>query len=188
MYWILTKIEENFTELLKRINFSYHNEEIKTECIKNHGSFSLLGKKFGPFEKGKEYAIKYFLAVPFIEKNILKLSSSEKCDNVDVQRYAITERDDQRLVRQETVFFLNKIKQFKRFLEKDIKAGVKPPLDLDKYNSYLISILDNRMLKLLKLTKTQLSMDNERRLTNSENALFVQISRLINTWRNFYLV
>ena len=188
MVLILLKIEENFTDLLNRINISYLNEEIKTECIRNYNSFSLLGRKFGPFEKGKEYTLKFFLAIPFIEKNILKLSPSEKCDNVDVQRYAIAERDDQRLVKQETGFFLNKLKEFKKFMEKDIKAGIKPSLDLDRYNSYLINILDNRLLKVLKLTKTKLSMENERRLTNSENFLFLQISSIISTWKNFYLV
>ena len=93
----MKKIEEELSLNLNRVNFVFKNEEIITECLKNHGGFSLLGEQYGPFEKGNKYKLKYFLALPFIQNEVLKLNSSEKCDNIDVQRYAINERDDQKL-------------------------------------------------------------------------------------------
>jgi hypothetical protein len=161
---------------------------VSAECVKNHAGFSLFGEQFGPFEKGKNYRLKLFLAMPFIESNILKIHSSEKCDNVDVQRYALAERDTQQLIQQETNYFLNKIKEFKKFMEKDILDDLKPRRDLENFNSYLMNIIDHRLLKILRLTKTDLSLDDERRLTNSEQVLFKHIHELVNTWRNFYLM
>ncbi|MFX1398232.1 MAG: hypothetical protein ACFFAS_14455 [Promethearchaeota archaeon] len=183
----MNDIEFDFSDILVRQNFIFQNEEIKTECLKNHGSFSILGKKFGPFEKGKEYRLKFFIASPFIAEGVLKIASSEKCDNLVVQRYAIAERDDQKLVRREKDHFLNMIKEFKVFMEKDVNKGVRPSVDMDRYKSYQINILDNRLLKLLKLTKTSLSPDNERRMTSSERILYSKVHTLITAWRSFFL-
>jgi len=183
----MTNIEENFTESIKRINFNFLNQELPMICLKNYDGFSLLNEKFGPFEKGKEYRLKVFKAIPFIENEILKVSDEEKCDNNIVQRHAIAERDNQKLARQDSSFFLNKIREFRRFIEIEINKGVRPHLAIDKYNSYIMSIVDIRLLKLLKLTKTELSIDDERRLTFSEQALFNKIYKLVKVWREFYL-
>ena len=95
----------NLIDDLKRINFIFKNKEIYTECVKFCEVITILGRKFGPFEKGKKYWLKFFLAIPFIENNILKITSSDKCDNVDVQRYSIAERDNQKLIQQENEYF-----------------------------------------------------------------------------------
>jgi hypothetical protein len=163
------------------------NEELTVECIKSFKEFSFLGESFGPFEKGNKYRLKLFSAIPFIENNIMKISSNEKCDNIDVQRFAIDERDDQKLIFRDNNYFLNKIKIFRIFVEKDIKEKIKPPLDLDRYNSYMANIIDSRLSKLLRLAKAQLSLDDERRLTNSERILFKHIYNFIKMWRKFYL-
>jgi len=183
----MNKIEADLVDILNRFNFIFKNEDIYTECIKNNEGFSILGEKFGPFEKRKKYKIKLFLAYPFIENNILKVASSEKCDNTDVQRYAIAERDDQKLVQQDNEYFLNKIKEFQFFMEKTVKDGVKPTIDLDRFNSYFSDIVNSRLLKLLRFTRSKLSLDDEKRLTNTEKVLFDIIYDYIKTWRTFYL-
>jgi len=183
----LENIEEGFVNSLNRINFIFKNEIITTECIKSHNGFKLLGESFGPYEKGKKYKMKLFSAVPLIQNDILEIIPLEKCDNVDVQRYAISERDDQKLIQTSDNFFLNKIKEFKQFMVEDIKKKKKPQINLDRYNSYLLSIVDNRLLKLIKLAKTELSLDDERKLTNSEKKLFDILFNVIKQWRKFFI-
>ena len=128
-----------------------------------------------------------FSAIPFIENDILKVAQSKKCDNVDVQRYAISERDDQKLIQTEDPFFLNTIKEFKQFMEENVKKKIIPRINLDLYNSYSSSIIDKRLLKLLKLAKTELSVDDERKLTISEKLLFNLVFSLIKQWRDFFI-
>ncbi len=187
MIKILENIKELFTNSLNRINFMFKNEKITTECIKSYDGFTFLGESFGPYEKGKKYKLKLFSAIPFIENDILEIIQLEKCDNVDVQRYAISERDDQKLIQTDDIFFLNKIKEFKQFMAEDIKKKNKPQINLDRYNSYSLSILDNRLLKVLKLAKTELSLNDERRLSFSEKLLFELLYNLIKHWRNFFI-
>ncbi len=163
------------------------NEEISMECVKNFDGFSILGEKFGPFEKGKKYRMKFFQAIPFIEHNILNINPTDKCDNVDVQRFAIEERDDQRIIIHDNKYLLNKIKEFKRFMEKEVREGIKPQEFLTNFNSYLSNIIDSRLLKLLRLSRSELSLDDERRLTKSEQFLYNKIYELINNWRSFFL-
>jgi hypothetical protein len=184
---IIEEVGIQLTNSLKRINFMFKNKKISTECVKSYEGFTLLDESFGPFEKGKKYKIKLFSAIPFIIDEILEIAQSEKCDNVDVQRYAISERDDQKLIQTEDSFFFNKIKEFKQFMKNDIKNNNKPQINLDRYNSYSSSMVDNRLFKLLKLAKTELSLDDERRLTISEKLLFEILFKLIKNWRNFFI-
>ena len=175
------------TNSLKRINFMFKNVKITTECVKSFNGFTMLGESFGPFEKGKKYKLTLFSATPFIINDVLEIIQTEKCDNVDVQRYAISERDDQKLIQAEEDFFLNKIKEFKQFMKNDIKNKNKPRINLDRYNSYSLSMVDNRLLKLLKLAKTELSLDDEKRLTISEKLLYEILFKLIKNWRTFFI-
>ena len=181
------KLSKNIKEDLNRINFLYKNQPILTECIQDHKGFSILNKKFRTFKKGKNYKLKLFLALPFIIHNILKIVPEEKCDNVDVQRFAIRERDDHQLTELENALFLNKIKQFKFFMEKLIEEGKKPKQVMDLYNSYMAHIIDTRLLKLLRLSQTELTELTENRLTTSEKMLYKEIFKIIKSWREFFL-
>ncbi|MFX1573092.1 MAG: hypothetical protein ACFFB0_10115 [Promethearchaeota archaeon] len=183
----MEKFEDQLASSLNRIKFSFKNEKINTDCIKSHNGFTLLGESFGPFEKGKKYKLKMFSAIPFIEDEILKVDESDKCDSVDVQRYAIREKDDPKLIRLDNNYLLTKIKEFKIFIENDIKLKKKPVIDLDRFNSYTASVIDTRLLKLLKLSKAELSLEDERRLTISEKLLYKFIYNLIKIWRDFFL-
>ncbi|MFX1569877.1 MAG: hypothetical protein ACFFCV_16105 [Promethearchaeota archaeon] len=182
----MNAIEERFADSLNRFNFIFKNEKIVTECISNFEGFSLLGESFGPFEKGKKYKLNLFSSLPFIEKNILRVAATDKCDNFDVQRYAIGERDDVKLNRRNNNFFLNKIKEFRRILEMEIEKNTRPKIDFDRYNSYASNIIDSRLLKILKLSMTELSLEDERRLTNSEKIFYINLYLLIKTWREFF--
>lgn len=186
MYFLLELIEESFSNSLIRLNFIFTNEIVVTECIRNFEGFSLLRESFGPFEEGKKYKLKLFSAIPFIEQEILKVALTDKCDNIDVQRYAIEERDDSILIKRSNKFFLNKIREFKRFLQNEVIKNKKPIIDLDRYNSYTSNIIDSRLIKLLKLSMAELSLEDEGRLTNSEKILYKSLYKLINIWRNFF--
>ena len=183
---MLEEIKEGLTNSLNRLNFIFRNEIIVTECYKNFDGVSLLGESFGPFEEGKKYKLKLFSAMHFIEKDILKVAATEKCDNMDVQRYAIGERDDPKLINQNNDYFLNKIKEFKKFMIDEISKKKKPEIDLDRYNSYTSNIIDSRLLKLLKLSMAELSLEDERKLTKSEKLLYKYLFSLIKIWRNYF--
>jgi len=186
VYLLLEVIKENLANSLNRLNFIFRSEIIVTECIKNFEGFSLLGESFGPFEVGKKYKLRVFSAIHFIEKGILKVGINDKCDSIDVQRYAMEERDDPKLIKRINRSFLNKIREFKRLMENEINKNHKPKIDLDRYNSYTSNIVDARLLKLLKLSMTELSLEDERRLTNSEKMFYNYLYNLIKIWRDFF--
>jgi hypothetical protein len=186
VHFLLEVIKESFSNSLIRLNFIFKNQIVIVECIKNFEGFSLLGESFGPFEKGKKYKLKLFSAIPFVEKGLMQIALIDKCDNIDVQRYAIEERDDSMLIKRSNKFFLNKIREFKRFMENEITKNNKPQIDLDRYNSYTSNIIDSRLIKLLKLSMAELSLDHEARLTISEKILYKNLYRLVKIWRNFF--
>ncbi|MHA1282122.1 MAG: hypothetical protein ACTSVV_15595 [Promethearchaeota archaeon] len=183
----MLSFEEDFLNTLKRIDFLFENQKILTECIKNYEGFTLFGEKIGPFVKGKKYELKFFLAKHLIKANILKVAPPEKCDHIDVQRYAIAERDDLKLVKWENNFFLNKIKAFSEFLEQEVKHNIRNKTDLDMFKSYALNVIDNRLLKLLRIAKTNLNLSDEARITIAEKELLTRISGLISIWRKFFV-
>lgn len=183
----MEKTTDDLSLYLTRVNFLYRNQEITTECIKNYKGISFLGHSCGPFVEGNKYKLKFFVALPFIQNNFLRVVTSEKCDNIDVQRYAISERDDPKLIRQNETYFLNKVKLFRYFTENEVDGNQKPKIDLDRYNSYTANIIDSRLLKLLRLSKSELSLDDEQRLTYSEKKFYQQLYTYIKAWRDFFL-
>jgi hypothetical protein len=183
----MLKIDVPLEDALKRNNFVFKNNEILTECIKSYEGISFLGESFGPFEKGNTYKIRYFVAIPFIERNILKISFDEKCDDKDIQRFAVNEVNvGEVLTKQEDPYFLTKLKEYRVIMEKNVNERKIPKVDLDRYNSYASNYIDNRLVKILKLSKTDISLDEEKKLTNSETALFKIVSKVIRSWRKFF--
>jgi hypothetical protein len=183
----LERVEENFGNYLSRLNFIYKNQTITTKCIKDHPGVPILGETYGPYQKDKEYNLKFFIALPFIKNGYLRVKDTEKCDNVDVMNYAIEEGDNESLIRRENKYFLNKIKEFRYFMEREVEKKSRPEVELKRYKSYHASIVDSRLSKLLRLAKVDLSLNDEQKLTNSEIGLFNQFSRKIKIWRDFFL-
>ncbi|TXT67048.1 MAG: hypothetical protein BAJALOKI1v1_200014 [Promethearchaeota archaeon] len=181
------KLQSNIKVELTRINFIYKNQPVLTECIAPYKGFTLFNKQFGPFKKGKTYKLKFWLALPLIAHNILKIAPGEKCDNVDVQRFAIRERDDPQLAQLENNLFLNKIKEFRNFMIKITEEGIKPKQLMDLYNSYTANIIDTRLLKLLRLSQTELTEITMSRLSTSEKVLYKELFEIVGSFRDFFL-
>ena len=72
-------------------------------------------------------------------------------------------------------------------MEIDIEKKKTPQINLDRYSSFSSSIVDLRMLKLLKLAKTEPSLNDERLLTIPEKKLFALLNSFIKQWRNFFI-
>jgi len=72
-------------------------------------------------------------------------------------------------------------------MEKDVKDNKKPQQFLDNFKSYFTSVLDSRLLKILRIAKSDLSLEVEKRLTGSEYILYNRIYKIINIWREFFL-
>lgn len=183
----MLQIEEKLTASLKRINFIFQNKKIITECIQDHKQIQVFNMKIGPFKKGKRYNLKFFIAAKLINQNILKIPSEDRCDNVVMQRFAMRERDDHKLIELEDKLFLNKIKEFRNFIKNALKEGTIPKINFDKFNSYMGNFVDSRLLKLLRLGSINLSVEDEQRLTHSEKVFYKNISDLIKSWRSFFL-
>ncbi|TFF98306.1 MAG: hypothetical protein EU547_01875 [Promethearchaeota archaeon] len=183
----MLQIEESFTESLKRINFTFQNHKILTECIQDYKDINLFNTKLGPFKKGKKYSLKFFVAAHLINQNILKILPEERCDNVVVQRFAMRERENQELKELEDPLFLNKLKEFRRFIKLEMRKGEIPKFNFDKFNSFMANLIDSRLLKLLKLGSINLSVDDEHTLTSSEKVFYKKVSKLIKAWREFFL-
>ena len=183
----MLKIEIPLDDALKRINFMFKNNEILTECINSHQGISFLGESFGPFERGKRYKMRYFAAMSFIERDILTIAIDEKCDDKDIQRFAVNEVNvGEMLTKQEDPYFLTKLKEYRVIMEKSVNERKIPKIDLDRYNSYTSNYIDTRLVKILKLSKTDISLDDEKKLTNSEISLFKIISKIIRNWRKYF--
>jgi DNA replication initiation complex subunit (GINS family) len=63
----------------------------------------------------------------------------------------------------------------------------KPKVGLDRFKSFTINIVDSRLSKMLRLARSELSVDDELKLTNSEKLLYKKLSKLIKVWRAFFL-
>ncbi len=183
----MNNIDINISEILSRIRYLYLNNDVYVTCLDSYKGFKVLDLEVGPFEKGSKYKVKQFIADSLIHYNIFEKLPGEKLDNLDVQRHAISERDNQKLEKKNNPLFLMNIRENKRDMLNDVENKKKTKMDFDRYNSYMSNIIYNRLLKSLRLSTTEISTAEENRLTTSEKKLFSILNKIILEWLNFFL-
>jgi hypothetical protein len=65
---------------IKEVDFTYENSPIKIIANRNHPEIELAGTKIGPFEEGREYDIKYWIAHELERAGIIHILPEEQLD------------------------------------------------------------------------------------------------------------
>lgn len=65
---------------IKEVDFTYENSPIKIIANRNHPEIELAGIKTGPFEEGREYDVKYWIAYELERAGIAHIRPEEQLD------------------------------------------------------------------------------------------------------------
>ena len=65
---------------IREVDFTYENSPIKIIANRNHPEIELAGTKIGPFEEGREYDIKYWIAHELERAGIAHIRPEQQLD------------------------------------------------------------------------------------------------------------
>lgn len=174
-------------ELLERIRFNYLNSIMEFRAIKNfNSSISILDKKIGPFIIGNHYHLEFWIAKPFIEREILEPIEDNKIDLQLIQKYAFNESRSKELKKLPNNFYIS-VKEYLTILAKQIKINEAYKKRFKDVYSNISDLLSIRERKILNIVQLDNFLHYYQNLTYEEKVLIDNLDNDLKDWRKYFL-
>ncbi|MHA1732325.1 MAG: hypothetical protein ACTSU5_10290 [Promethearchaeota archaeon] len=176
----------SFVKYLNRLKFLVEQAPTKISCKKDFGVVKAAGDaKVGPFRRGKQYSVPFWLATLLAEHGHAEIDKFEfdfgKLQNVTNQenRPAPIERLDD--------FGMLSFAAWSDHLGNLSRRGLVPPQNAEKYHLFLRDLVTLRLAKLLKLALNPPTESSRRKLSVEELRLLQYLSGIIGAWKSSIL-
>jgi hypothetical protein len=170
---------------IKDVDLTFQNTPTKIIVNRNSSKIELAGITIGPFEEGQEYEISFWIAQELVKAGLARFKEEETLDSVKVHKIYWKERIQP--IGQVTPLPENFYPKLRRFIAKLKNEAIKNPEKRVEYEKILgIShdIVNCRLRKIVSLACAQVkNSDIIRNLTKEEQALYEQLYKLSNEWR-----
>jgi len=156
-------------------------------AIKNfNSSISILDKKIGPFIIGNHYHLEFWIAKPFIEREILEPIEDNKIDLQLIQKYAFNESRSKELKKLPNNFYIS-VKEYLTILAKQIKINEAYKKRFKDVYSNISDLLSIRERKILNIVQLDNFLHYYQNLTYEEKVLIDNLDNDLKDWRKYFL-
>ena len=172
---------------IKDADFIFENAPVKIVANRNSPAIDLPGTKVGPFQEGKEYEVRFWVAKELEKAGIARLRVDEQIDVTVLNKIHWKEarvQTSQRLAALPEKFY----PKLRHYLEELNEEAIKKPekrSDYEKAKKLFKDINTIRLKKIVSLAsspaKTRILTEN---LTEEERALYDYLFETISKWRN----
>ncbi|MBS7654382.1 DNA replication complex GINS family protein [Candidatus Bathyarchaeota archaeon] len=177
--------ESGLRSLIEHSDFMFENNFVNVVAIINHPKIELVGLSIGPFEEGKDYTIRLWIARELEADGIVKIKEGA-LDATKLYRIQWTERIQ--AVSQLSSLPEDFYPKLRRMIEDLRSASKTSPEKMREYEyvqNLSLDIINCRLKKIISLasslTQESLTLKN---LTLEERDLYERIRRIINEWRS----
>lgn len=171
---------------IKDIDFMFENTPVKILINRNCPEIQLVGVKVGPFEEGKEYEIKYWVAKELERAGIARVREEELLDAVKLHKIFWKESIQQ--ARQVSPLEEDFYPRLRRYLASLKRKAISNPEKLKEYGKargLSRDIVNCRLRKIVSLAsspaQTNQILNN---LAREERKLYKQLHEIINEWKS----
>ena len=167
-------------------DFSFENKPVKVVANRNEEKIELAGLKVGPFEEGREYEIRFWVAQELERFGIVRFREEDMLDVVKLHKIHWKERvQPTNKVSPLPEEFYPKLRRYLAYLKKDSN---KKPEKLREYEKCVRSsrdIVNCRVKKIVSLASSPpLAAQTLQTLTLEERTLYHNLHTIINEWRS----
>jgi hypothetical protein len=176
-------------KVIKDADFIFENSTVKVVANRNCPEIDLLGLKIGPFEEGKEYEVRFWIACELEKSGIARLRKEELLDAAQLYRVQWLESTQPaKKLSQLANSFYSKLRIHLNDLKKEAISSPEKMKEYEKAMNNARDIVDCRLRKIISLASTsrQTSQILEN-LTREERFLYEHIFELIRAWRQAIL-
>jgi hypothetical protein len=161
--------------------------QVKIVANRNSPEIELPGMKVGPFTEGKEYEVRYWVAIELKKAGIARIRMEEPLDLMMLNKIQWKERNQasQKVLSVPENFY----PKLRRFLEEINDEAIKKPekrQDSEKAKNLTNDIVRMRLKKIVSLAASGRDQTSIIRhgLTKEEELLYESLHEIISGWKN----
>ena len=170
---------------IRDADFIFKNTPVKIVMNRNCPEIELAGLKVGPFQEGKEYEVRFWIARELEKAGIARFREEELLDLVKLNKIHWKER----VQSTQQIAFLPEdfYPRLRRYLA-DLKMGaIKKPekmRDYEKARRLSRDIINLRLKKIVSLASAPAQTNQIlRNLTKEERVIYERLHTIISAWR-----
>jgi hypothetical protein len=172
---------------IRDADFIFENTVVKIVANRNSPEIDLPGIKVGPFLEGKEYEVRYWIAIELKKAGIAHIRMDDTFDLMMLNKIHWKERvqTSQRVTSIPKEFY----PKLRRFLKDLNEQAIKKPekrSDSEKAKNLSADILRMRLKKIVTLASSGRDQTGQilRNLTIEEKYVYNSLHKIINEWQN----
>lgn len=170
---------------IRDADFTFENTPVKIVVNRNCPEIELAGLKVGPFQEGKEYEVRFWIARELEKAGIARLREEELLDLVKLNKVHWKERVQS--TKQISSLPEDFYPRLRRYLADLKKGAIKKPekmRDYEKARRLSRDIINLRLKKIVSLAsapaQTNQVLNN---LTREERVVYKSLHKTISEWR-----
>jgi len=166
-------------------NFKFKNSEVRITVNRSQPEIKLGGITVGPFEEGREYRVKFWIAQELSRAGIVNIKDEDMINAVKLYKIHWTERvQPVKRISSLTEHFYPLL----RFRISQLRSeAMKKPEKLRDYENFVKlsqDILNSRLKKIILLaSSTEKTAGITQNLTIEEKWLYERLTKIIEHWR-----
>jgi len=170
---------------IKDTDFIYENTPVKIIINRNQPEIQLAGLKVGPFEEGKEYEVKYWIAHELERAGIARLREEETLDSVKLHKISWKESIQQaRQLSPLQEDFYPKLRRYLATLKRGAIGNPDKIRDYEKVVRLSHDIVNIRLRKIVALASSPDQTNQTLKdLAQEERILYQRLHTIINEWK-----
>ena len=164
----------------------FENKPVKVVINRNCPEIQLVGVKVGPFEEGKEYEVKHWVAKELERAGIARIREEELLDAVKLHKISWKESIQQaRQVSPLEEDFYPRLRRYLASLKRKAISNPEKLKEYDKARRLSRDIVSCRLRKIVSLAsspaQTNQTLNN---LAREERELYKRLYEIINEWKS----
>jgi hypothetical protein len=171
---------------IKDIDFMFENKPVKIMTNRNCPEIQLVGMKVGPFEEGKEYEVKYWVAKELERSGIARVREEELLDAVKLHKIFWKESIQQaRQVSPLEEDFYPKLRRYLASLKHKALSNPEKMVEYQKAKGLSNDIVNCRLKKIVSLASSPAPTNQTKNsLAREERELYKKLREIIDEWKS----
>ncbi len=167
-------------------DFIFENSRVKVVANHSEAEIELAGLKVGPFEEGREYEVRFWIAHALERMGIVRFREEDFLDVVKLHKIHWKERvQPANKVSALQEEFYPKLRRYVAFLRKDSQNNPEKLKDYEKSVRISQDIVNSRVKKIVSLASSPLlTAQALQSLTPEERSLYHRLHGIIEKWKS----
>ncbi len=164
----------------------FENKLVKVIANRNEAGIELAGLKVGPFDEGREYELRFWIADELEKAGIVRFREEDLLDVVKLHKIHWKERvQPTNKVAPLPEDFYPKLRRCLFYFKKVSNNNPEKLKDYEKTTRISQDVVNCRLKKIVILASSPpLTAQELQNLTSEERSLYHHLHKIINEWRN----